>query len=94
VGLTIEYLEKLETPPQIRYQQSLLTPVYESYDWSIEDKAKPKNMDELKRRGYEYKDGEWVNPRKNVPPNIDLLKRKGFEEVNGQWVKTKKGAIK
>jgi hypothetical protein len=82
--------EKREAIPPMRYRQVRLRPAYETRDWRYEDKAKPKNIDELKRRGYEYKDGEWINPNLNVPPNADILKRKGFEEINGQWVKTKK----
>jgi hypothetical protein len=80
-----------ESTSLVQYQQSPLAPIYDSYDWEYEDKAKPKNIDELRRRGYEYQDGEWVNPKKDVPPNNeDLLKRKGFEEIDGQWVRVKK----
>jgi hypothetical protein len=85
-----EMEEIIRTTMQVNYNQRYLRPIYESWDWDREDKAKPKNIDELKRRGYEYKDGKWVNPKKNIPPNIDLLKRKGYEEVNGQWVRIKK----
>jgi hypothetical protein len=75
---------------QTPYQQSRVRPIYESWDWDREDKAKPKNIDELKRWGYEYKDGEWVKTKKDVPPNIDILKRMGYEEKDGRWVKAKK----
>ena len=55
------------------------------------EKKEPKNIDELRRKGYEERDGQWVKTKKDVPPNVDLLKRKGYEErADGQWVRVKK----
>jgi hypothetical protein len=95
IGLDVESLErdikKQKSTPQIRYQQSGVKRIrYETQEGVPVDKANPKNIDELKRRGYEYKDGEWIKTRKDVPPNIDILKREGYEEVNGQWLKKQK----
>jgi hypothetical protein len=92
---TEQMREELRTRAQIPYRQGggVIRILYESLDGSPIDKAKPKNIDELKRRGYEYKDGEWVNPKQFVPPDvsIDLLKREGYEKrEDGQWIKTKK----
>jgi hypothetical protein len=68
--------------------------VFPIYDMEHPEKKEPKNIDELRRKGYVERDGQWIQTKKEVPPNIDILKRKGYEEINGRWVKTKKDAIK
>jgi hypothetical protein len=77
--------EKIESIPQIQYQEA----IYPIYDWDNPEQKEPKNIDVLRRKGYEEIDGQWVQT-KRVPPNINILKREGFEEINGQWVRVKK----
>jgi hypothetical protein len=64
--------------------------IFPIYDKEHPEKKEPKNIDELKRKGYEEKDGQWAKVTKDVPPNADLLKRKGYEEINGQWSRVRK----
>jgi hypothetical protein len=64
--------------------------IFPIYDWDDPENKEPKNIDELRRKGYVEKDGGWIQTEKEVPPNTDILKRKGYEERDGRWVKTKK----
>jgi hypothetical protein len=79
--------ERLNTIPQIPYQE-VIFPIYDDFGNSANEE--PKNIDILKRKGYEEIDGQWVKTKKTDPPNIDILKREGYEKINGQWIKTKK----
>jgi hypothetical protein len=54
--------------------------IFPIYDMDHPKKKEPKNIDELRRKGYVERDGQWVKTRRDVPPNRDLLKREGFEE--------------
>jgi hypothetical protein len=76
---------------QIPYQEIEIIP---GYDLDHPEKKEPKNIDELRRKGYEEIDGQWIKTRKDVPPNTAILKREGYEEKNGQWVKTKEDVNK
>jgi hypothetical protein len=71
-------------------QMEYWTIVFPIYDWDHPEQKEPINIDELKRKGYEERDGQWVQTKKEIPPNIDILKREGYEEIDGKWVKTKK----
>jgi hypothetical protein len=83
-----EMEEIIKTTMRVNYSRRPLRPIYDSDN--PENKV-PKNMDELKRRGYQEIEGrQWVRTKKDVPPNIDILKREGFEEIDGQWVRIKK----
>jgi hypothetical protein len=61
-----DYLQSNAAIEQTPYQQKYVFPIY---DLSRPENKTPKNIDELRKRGYEEREnGQWVKVTKDVPP--------------------------
>jgi hypothetical protein len=64
LGMTVEGLEndpgKIESISRIQYQEA----IFPIYDWDNPEQKEPKNIDVLRRKGYEEIDGQWVRVKK------------------------------
>ncbi|MDR2563117.1 MAG: hypothetical protein LBC98_04160 [Prevotellaceae bacterium] len=89
VGRSV-YEAELQNPEKIQqtpYQESIL-PLYDLNN--PDPNQKPKNLEELQRKGYEKVDGHWIQVRPVLPAKArEVIKRKGYEERDKRWIKVR-----